>query len=165
MLQDIWQQNGHHKVILVGHSLGGSLVPLLAADYPQYVRGVVILAGDVNPELAEARWYNTLLDWTPSAIIPDMWNHSNLEVLALSKSLEEVQSKFAQMKQPLIILQGTQDELVDPDNANEAMQLFAKSNLEVRWLQGANHIINMNHMDDVKKAIRDIDLKSNNDLN
>lgn len=160
ILREIWEQNHHHKVIVAGHSLGGSLVPLLAADYPQYIRGVVILAGDVSPELAKARWYNTLLDWTPSFMIPDMWYHSNLEVLELAQSLENAQAKFASVSQPLIVLQGTNDELVNPDNAKDSMKLFANSDVEVRWLEGANHIINMNHMDDVKQAIRDMDKKT-----
>ncbi|MBJ7537382.1 alpha/beta fold hydrolase [Marinomonas transparens] len=157
MLKDIWQKNGHKKVILVGHSLGASLVPMLAADYPEYTRGVIILAGDLEPKLAEPRWYNTLLDWIPNAIIPDEWANSNLEVLDLSHSLEQAQNKLANLTLPVLILQGTKDELVNPESANYAKTLFKKNNLEVQWIQGASHIINLTHVANVKGAIRKMD--------
>ncbi|ADZ89444.1 alpha/beta fold hydrolase [Marinomonas mediterranea] len=156
MLKAIWSLNDEQKFTLVGHSLGGSLVPLLAAEYPEYVKNVIILAGDIDPELAAARWYNHVLDWVPSALIPDMWKHSNDEVLALSDSLENSQSKFKTLTQPVLVLQGTDDELVRPGNAPLAPKLFENASVEVKWLEGASHIINLTHVDDVKNAIREL---------
>jgi len=99
-------------------------VPILAADYPNFIRGVVILAGDLEPSLAKARWYNTLLDWTPSLVIPDLWNNSNMEVLELTNSLKLAQSKMTRLTTPISLLQGTEDTLVDPKNAEYATHLF-----------------------------------------
>jgi pimeloyl-ACP methyl ester carboxylesterase len=160
MLKNIWERNGQQKIILVGHSLGGSLVPILAADYPDFVRGVVILAGDLKPELAQARWYNTVLDWTPNFLIPDMWNHSNMEVLDLTKSLEAEQAKLSKLTIPITILQGTDDTLVDPESAIYATSLFKNSDLKVEWIKGAGHIINLQHPDKVIEAIQEMNARS-----
>lgn len=160
MLKDIWEHNDKQKLILVGHSLGGSLVPVLAADYPQFVRGVVILAGDLKPELAQARWYNRVLDWTPSFLIPDKWNHSNMEVLDLTGSLEAEQTKLSKLTTPVTLLQGTEDTLVDPASANYATSLFSNSELKVKWIQGAGHIINLQHPDMVIEAIQEMNIRS-----
>ena len=160
MLKNIWQHNGEQKIILVGHSLGGSLVPILAADYPNFIRGVVILAGDLEPSLAKARWYNTLLDWTPSLIIPDLWNNSNMEVLELTNSLKLAQSKMTRLTTPISLLQGTEDTLVDPKNAEYATHLFENSELHIEMIEGAGHIINLQHQDKVIKAIRDMNTRS-----
>ncbi|WP_421850245.1 alpha/beta fold hydrolase [Marinomonas sp.] len=165
VLKNIWERNGKQKIILAGHSLGASLVPLLAANYTDYVRGVVILAGDIKPSLAEARWYNTILDWTPSFLIPDMWNHSNLEVLDLTKSLEEAQPKFASLTMPITIVQGTDDTLVNPKSIDYAKTLFTKSDLKVVWIQGASHIIDLQHPNEVIEAVRDINTRSSQDKN
>ncbi|BFM50710.1 alpha/beta hydrolase [Marinomonas sp. THO17] len=156
MLKSIWESNDRQKYTLVGHSLGGSLVPLLAADYPQYIKGVVILAGDLDAKLAAARWYNHVLDWVPEAIIPDIWKHSNDEVLALSPGLANAREKFSAITQPIQVIQGTDDELVRPNNASLATSLFKNSKVQVKWLAGAGHIINLTHVDDVKQAIREI---------
>jgi len=160
ILEDIWQQNNQQKIILVGHSLGGSLVPILAADYPKFVRGVVILAGDLEPSLAAARWYNTLLDWIPDFVIPDIWNYSNMEVLELTNSLALAQTKLANLTLPITFLQGTEDTLVDPKNADYAVTLFRHSELGIEKIQGAGHIINLQHPDKIIEAIRDMNLRS-----
>ncbi|HBV75550.1 MULTISPECIES: alpha/beta fold hydrolase [Vibrio] len=148
------------KVILVGHSYGGSLVPKLAADYPEYVRGILILAGDVGPKLAQARWFNVALHYIPSFLIPDPWYESNKEVLAIAPSLEKSQDQYRSITQPITFLQGTDDELVRPDNANYAKTLFKRSNLEVKWLKDAGHIINLTNVADVVAAIKALDKRS-----
>ena len=160
MLKNIWEQNGQQKIILVGHSLGGSLVPILAADYPQYVRGVVIVAGDLSPTLAEGRWYNTLLDWTPDFLIPDKWNNSNKEVLALSQSLANAQTTLSGLKVPITLLQGTEDTLVDPENATFASQLFQHSEIKIDRIQDAGHLLHLQYPNRVIDAIEDVNSRS-----
>lgn len=160
VLKNIWEQNDKQKIILAGHSLGASLAPILAADYPEFVRGVVILAGDLKPELAKARWYNTVLDWTPDFLIPDMWNYSNMEVLDLTRSLEAEQTKLSKLTTPITILQGTDDTLVDPASATYATSLFKNSELQVEWIEGAGHIINLQYQDKVIEVIREMNTRS-----
>ncbi|MCV2402502.1 alpha/beta hydrolase [Marinomonas sp. C2222] len=153
MLESIWRANDEEKVILVGHSLGGSLVPKLAADYPHLVKGIVILAGDLDPALAEARWFNKLFDWLPDFILPAMWRHSNDEVMAIQPSLAEAQYLFSQLDLPIVIVQGKKDGLVRPGSAVKAPNIFTSADLDVVFLEEANHIIHLTHAEEVKKAI------------
>ncbi|MFT2111919.1 alpha/beta fold hydrolase [Marinomonas sp. 2405UD68-3] len=151
ILKDIWRNNGNQKILIIGHSLGGSLVPKIAVDYPEYIKGVLILAGDIGPELAEARWFNYALDLFPKQWIPEFWYNSNQEVLELRPELAQLQEEFRQLSIPIMVLQGTDDDLVRPQNAAFAESLFP--NIKVVWLEGASHIINLTHSDDVKTAI------------
>lgn len=160
ILEEIWQVNNQQKIIVIGHSLGGSLVPKLAADYPNYVKAVVVLAGDLDPVLSEARWFNDVLDWVPDFLLPTMWMNSNNEVLAIRPSLENLQAQFAAITMPITVLQGTDDTLVRPGSATKAPEIFKSSNVEVIMLEGASHIINLTHVDDVKKAIYKIDQRT-----
>jgi len=153
LLEDIWRNNNEQKVILVGHSLGGSLVPKLAADYPHFVKAIVILAGDLDPSMAEARWFNDILAVVPNFMIPDMWANSNAEVLAIAPSLANLQSQFAKITMPITIVQGTEDDLVRPGSAAMAKKIFPLAKLTTVWLEGAGHIINMTHQRDVDAAI------------
>ena len=157
ILEEIWQANNQQKIIVIGHSLGGSLVPKLAADYPNYVEGVIILAGDLDPVLSEARWFNDLLNWVPDFLLPTMWMNSNNEVLAIRPSLENLQAEFATITVPITVLQGTDDTLVRPGSATKAPDIFKSSSVEVVMLEGATHIINLTHVSDVKKAIYKMD--------
>lgn len=160
ILKEIWQSNNQQKIIMIGHSLGGSLVPKLAADYPNYVKGVIVLAGDLDPVLSEARWFNDVLDWVPDFLLPDMWMNSNNEVLAIRPSLENLQAEFATITMPIAVLQGTDDTLVRPGSAAKAPEIFKSSNVDVVMLEGASHIINLTHVSDVKKAIYNMDQKT-----
>ncbi|MCZ2723393.1 alpha/beta hydrolase [Marinomonas sp. 15G1-11] len=151
ILEDIWNKT-QKKTLVIGHSLGGSLVPKLAVDYPEYISGVIILAGDIGPRLAEARWFNYALDMLPKQWVPEFWYNSNQEVLELMPELERLQNEFSQLSLPVVVLQGTEDDLVRPKNASFSESLFP--NVNVIWLEGASHIINITHADDVKKAIQ-----------
>lgn len=56
-------------VLLVGHSMGGAVALAVAADYPDCVRGLVLLAGLSFPArlkgpLIRAAWLQALLGWT-----------------------------------------------------------------------------------------------------
>jgi pimeloyl-ACP methyl ester carboxylesterase len=39
------------RAILVGHSLGGPVIARVAMDYSQQVRGLIIVAGSIDPDL------------------------------------------------------------------------------------------------------------------
>ncbi|MEO9274163.1 alpha/beta hydrolase [Marinomonas sp. 5E14-1] len=153
MLEAIWKSNNQHKVLLVGHSLGGSLVPKLAVDYPQYVKGVIVLAGDLDPELSEARWFNKAMTWLPEFCFPKSWVDSNKEVLAIQPSLADLQVEFSALSMPISVLQGSHDGLVRPENAAKASAIFSSAEVEVIMLDGASHIINLTHVSEVKDAI------------
>jgi len=165
MLEAIWENNNREKIILIGHSLGGSLIPKLAADYPHFVSGIVILAGDLDPTLAEARWFNKALTWVPNFLLPDWVHNSNDEVIAIKPSLAKLQNEFAKITMPVIVLQGTHDELVRPNSAVKATSIFKEADLEVVWLEGAGHIINLTHTNDVKRALYQISKKTELNLN
>ncbi|MEP0072493.1 MAG: alpha/beta hydrolase [Marinomonas sp.] len=153
MLEAIWLANEERKIILVGHSFGGSLVPKLAVDYPQYVKGVIVLAGDLDPKLSEARWFNKFMTRLPNFCFPKRWVDSNEEVMAIQPSLAHLQEEFFQLSVPISVLQGSRDGLVRPGNASKAPSIFPASDVEVMILDGASHIINLTHVFDVKEAI------------
>lgn len=156
LLEDVWRKNNEKKIILIGHSLGGSLVPKLAADYPHFIKAIVILAGDLDPVMAKARWFNDLLSFIPNFMIPDAWYNSNAEVLDIAPSLANLQSQFAKITMPITIVQGTDDSLVRPGSAAMAEKIFPNAQLNIVWIEGAGHVINMTHPKEVNAAIFEI---------
>ncbi|REG79428.1 alpha/beta fold hydrolase [Marinomonas pollencensis] len=153
VIKTLYEQNQQQKIVLVGHSLGGSLVPILASRYPEFVRSILILAGDVNPVLAKHRWYNSLLACVPRYCVKKHWYHSNLEILGLSKSLLKEQEAMVNLSVPIHIMQGTHDKLTDPRNADFADSLFKKSDLTVQKLPNKGHMINLLCVDLVHESI------------
>lgn len=131
------------KTILVGHSYGGPLIARMALDFPDMVDGLVMVAPSIDPELEPDYWWSRPLDWwifrwmTPSA-----FRVSNQEIIPLKKYLEDMLPLWGNITCPVTVLQGTNDNLVSPGNADFAKKMIINSRrLNIEMLEGNNHFI------------------------
>jgi pimeloyl-ACP methyl ester carboxylesterase len=120
LLVQLKAQHPDVPLLLAGHSWGGSLVPLIAADNPEIVDGVLVLAGGLSAKLTKPRWYNKLARfWPISALIGEDLRQSNIEMYALSANLTELDSRWQELaNMPMVVVQGGKDPLVNPANAD-----------------------------------------------
>ncbi len=91
-LCDLSAASGTGDLILVGHSLGGTLAPRLAMDHPDCVTAVLILAAALDPDLASPRWYNQVARVPPFGWLADVslgggMRQSNVEFWHVSSSI------------------------------------------------------------------------------
>lgn len=143
-------------VVLVGHSLGGSLVARMAMDYPQWVSGLVILAGSIDPQLGKPRWYNTLASVPPIRwLTPDILAHANTEIMPLHADLREMQSRWEQVRVPVTYIQGGVDRLVSPANVAFARAVLRPEQLRVIEVADEGHFLLWDRPQLVSEAIAD----------
>lgn len=111
--------------ILVGHSLGGPIAAQLAAEHPDKVGGILILAGALDPAYESPRWYTTLFSSKLTRwVLPGPLKQSNKEMLstlAETKSLEKI---LDQITCPVIVLHGKEDDLVPVGNVDYMRERF-----------------------------------------
>jgi pimeloyl-ACP methyl ester carboxylesterase len=113
--------------LLVGHSLGGPIGAELAMRHPDAVRGAVLVAPSIDPATEAPRWYNRLMTWRLVRwIAPDEFGWSNDEIMVLAEELEKQTSRWASLPMPITVVQGAQDELVDPRTAAYAERILPK---------------------------------------
>lgn len=147
------------KIILIGHSLGGPLIARMAMDYPALIDNLIIVAGSIAPDLEpNEKWFRIPMDFMPiSILIPASFRASNHEILYLKPELEKMLPLWKNIRQPIIVIQGGKDMLVDPKNADfaEKMLVNAKS-LEVVRINTMNHFVPWSHPQLIKKAILEI---------
>ncbi len=154
LLSELKRRYAAQKLVLVGHSLGGSLVPRLAMDFPEDVDGVVVLAGDLSDEYPAARWYNELASWKVlSWALPDMLVLANKEVLVLNNSLAQMRPLWSQLAAPMLVIQGAKDSLVDPRHADFAEALRTKNTVRVERFPDGNHLVHLSAADAVNDII------------
>lgn len=144
--------------ILVGHSLGGPIVAQVAAEYPDRVSGLVILAGSLDPSLEKLHWYNDVARWwILRPLIGRAMLHANQEVLAAKAEEEKLAPLLGLIRCPVIIVQGTKDELVPYANALYTQKMLTHSaKVELISIPGANHFLPWLQADAVRAAVAEL---------
>ena len=149
------EYNGNRPILLVGHSLAGALIVRMAAQFPDLVDGLIIVAGSVDPELEpNETWFRAPLA-TPflSWILPQSFRASNEEIYQLKPELQRMLPLWKQVRCPTIIIQGTKDELVPAENAAFAKSMLVNAPVEMVMVEGMNHFVPWSHPYLIREAI------------
>jgi pimeloyl-ACP methyl ester carboxylesterase len=152
----IEKYKNNHPVILVGHSLGGPLIAKIAMDHPDLIDALIIVAGSIDPELEpNETWFRAPLA-TPflSWVLPGSFRASNEEIYHLKPELEAMLPFWKNITCPVIVIQGTKDELVPAGNADFAEKMLVNANLEVVLVEGMNHFVPWSNPELIRDAIR-----------
>lgn len=140
---------------LAGHSLGGALVVKLAADNPELVKGIVILAGSVDPAAEKKERWRPVVSYSPIRwLVPSGMRYSNEELWWLKKDLVKLKNDFPEITCPVYIIHGDKDGLVPVSNADYTKKMLINSpSVRVEILPGAGHFIPWKKFSEVKKIL------------
>ncbi|MBL4850833.1 MAG: alpha/beta hydrolase [Gammaproteobacteria bacterium] len=141
-------------LVLVGFSWGGSVVPSIALDYPNLVDSVLVLSGGLDPALTKPRWYHKLArTFLINAIIGDGLRKANVEMYALSPELSILHERWPKLSQPIVVIQGDSDKLVDAKNANYAESVLSAENSTVITLKNQGHMLQLERMNLIERCV------------
>lgn len=129
-------------MILVGHSLGGSLAMQLARDAPDRIAGIVLVAASLDPAVEAPRWFNRVASWPViRAVVPDPLAKANVEVLVLQQQLQALWSGWTVPRLPIVLIQGMEDSLVRPSTADFAESRLAAESVTIHRIENAGHFV------------------------
>lgn len=143
------------KLILIGHSLGGPLIARMAMDYPALVDGLIFVAASNDPALEPREWYRKpgdffLVRW----MLPKSLRASNQEIIGLKPELQRMLPLWKTIRQPAVVIQGTDDVLVAPGNGPfTRTRLTHSTHAELRMVAGMNHFVPWTHPHLIRAAI------------
>lgn len=128
--------------IVVGHSLGGPIAARLAMDYPDRVRGLLLLAPSVAPEYEAPRWYQRLATWRiVQWLLPQTLIDANRELMPLQTQLRELEPGWAKLHMPVYVVQGGDDALVDPRTADYLERVLIHTPHRIWRYPDAGHML------------------------
>lgn len=147
--------NNGKPLYAIGHSLGGPLVTKLAAHYPQYINGLVLLAASVDPnEEKPEKWRPIMKAFPLRYFLPGAFRPSNIELWAFKKDVKTMPADLEAITCPVLIIQGMQDPLVPPGNAFYAQKkLIHARSVTLDTLSDANHFIPWTRFEIIKKHL------------
>lgn len=129
--------------ILIGHSFGGPVIARMAMDRPDKTAGLVFVAGSVDPALEGFKWYQNIAMWSLTRwMVPTELVVCNDEIVALKAELERMLPLWPHITAPTAIIQGEDDDMVDPRNTafivkNEINGPIVSSQM----IPGLNHFV------------------------
>ena len=154
LLKRLKREHPQVPLIVAGHSWGGSIVPTIAADHANLVDGAIVLAASLDPQLAKPRWYNRLaaIDLV-SALLGAKLRGANKEVFALPAQLTQQQKRLAQLRMPIVVIQGLADRLVHPKNADFAERHLDAASSRVIRLPHQGHLMQVEQTELIGRCI------------
>lgn len=152
--QVILTEGNGKGAIVVGHSLGGPVAARLAMDFPGRVSGLVLLAPSIDPNMEQTKWFQIPAQWFwVRWMLPSALDICNQEILPLKGELEKMLPFWKELRIPVRLIQGMDDGLVPPENADFAEKEMINADLKVTRVVGLNHFIPWARPDLVKAAV------------
>ncbi len=144
------------KVVLLGHSLGGPIVARVAADHPDRVHALVLLAASLDPALESIHPMQRVGAWSAvRGMLPRAIRNANAELMALEPQLVALTALLPRITAKVVIVHGTKDDLVPVANvAFMQAHLTGARCVTTVLLEGRNHFLPWNSESDVREAIR-----------
>jgi pimeloyl-ACP methyl ester carboxylesterase len=149
------EYQNNRPVILVGHSLAGALIVRMAAEYPDLVDGIIIVAGSVDPDLEpDETWFRAPLA-TPflSWILPRSFRASNEEIYQLKPELQRMLPLWKDVKCPVIVIQGKKDGFVPSENADFTKKMLVNTTPEFVFVEDMDHFVPWSHPSLIREAV------------
>jgi pimeloyl-ACP methyl ester carboxylesterase len=143
-------------VVLLGHSLGGPIAAQLAADHPDRVDALVLLAASLDPTLEAIHPMQRVGDWSMvRALLPRAIRNANAELMALEPELAGLVPRLPDIRARVVIMHGTADDLVPVANvAFMQARLTGARCVKTVLLEGRNHFLPWNSPEQVREAVR-----------
>ena len=140
--------------ILVGYSLGGPVAVRAAIDYPSLVGGLVLVAPSIDPELEKDLWFAKVSRWRiVSWIIPKPFKDADDEIRPLKAELQAMLPHWGDIRVPVTVLQGEEDSLVPPANADFAKRMLTAAPVDIQLIPGVGHAIAWESTAQIRDAI------------
>jgi pimeloyl-ACP methyl ester carboxylesterase len=144
--------------LLVGHSYGAAVALAGAIQYPDYVKGIVLIGGSVDPAQERPLFIQRVGAWPViRRLIPGPLDCCNQELLSLKQDLVDLRSRLSQLHRPVIMVHGIKDGLVPVANVDFLeceLGRVGKTNLFSKIIiPEYNHFIPWEHPEVVRTAI------------
>lgn len=152
-IQHIVERYPQKNVILIGHSYGGPIIGKYAMDWPERLRGILMLAPVNDPNNEPMFWFAHFGRWKLTRwMLPGSLRVSADEKFSHVAELRKIADDWSQISVPVVHIHGYKDKLAPPVNID-----FSKKNIPPQYLRmvemNTNHFIPWSDYEVVKQEL------------
>jgi pimeloyl-ACP methyl ester carboxylesterase len=141
--------------VVVGHSYGGPVAVRLAADFPEKVSTLILIAPALDPDLEAIPLYVRIgkIPWLARWLLPAGVQASAAELQGFKGELHILQDVMSQVDCPVVLIHGERDRLVPYDNVRFARQYLEDIPVRTHRLVHADHYLPWTHFPLVQQVL------------
>lgn len=145
---DLCVERGYTRIALCGHSMGGA-VSLLVAAQDQRVRAVVDIAAPSHPETMAERF---LVEKNGDRIDLTMGNrtYTLTQRFIDDLSLVDVDAAVRRISAPILFVHGDADRIVPIKNSEHLYEIATSTDKDLQAIAGGNHLLSRHHQEVAK---------------
>lgn len=158
MWQILEKEGLPRPLYLLGSSYGGTVAAKMAMMHPDRVDGILLVSASLAPGLEHTYRISHLIKYPPLRwILPGTIRSANDEKLSHHISLKKMEPLWELITAPVVMIYGTADKLIFPENATFASERLVNS-LEVSSfpLEGEGHFLQLRYKDMILSNLREL---------
>jgi len=159
------KENLPSPLYIIGSSYGGTVAAKMAMLYPERVDGMVLISASLAPGKERIYPISYLIQHAPFRwLMPRMIQVANDEKLTHYDALNEMLPYWERIIAPVVLIYGTADNLIYPENANFAIRNLVNSVFVEEFpLEGEGHFLQIKYKDMILSRLRtmiDVNMES-----
>lgn len=156
LLRSLLKVRNHQKVSILGRSYGAAVAAKLAADNPNLVENLLLIAPACDPQREKFWWFSKPVNTKfIRFLLPKFINRASDEKFAHEAELAKILPDWQLIKCPVTILQGGKDWIIDTANGQFVDSVLVNAPRRYIYLPNNGHRLTAERYD----LIRDILLK------
>ncbi len=154
LLKPLLSQKKYSQIIVLGRSYGAAIAAKLAADCPNLVSKLVLIAPACDPAKEKFWWFSKPVNSKfLRFFLPKYANRASDEKFAHQAELKKLLSDWQKIKCPVTILQGGKDWIIDPSNGHFVDSVLINAPKKFIYLPKNGHLITSERYELVREVL------------
>ena len=154
LLKCLLKLNNHQKVSVLGRSYGAAIAVKLAAENPDLIKNLVLIAPACDPAKEKFWWFSKPVNTKFARFfLPSFANRASDEKFAHREELNKILPDWQKIKCPVTIIQGGKDWIIEPSNGQFVDSVLVNAPRRYIYLPENGHLLTAERYDLIRNIL------------